>query len=572
MNNSKPEILHAEYQEEVCEQDNIQGKNKVESDLYNFDTSVLADLDEIPTYLKVSGNKLQLMATLMGSVGFCLFGYDQGVMGSLLTLPSFRDTFPSIDTVTHPDTHTSTIQGFVIAVYEIGCLFGALVNLRLSDKYGRLKSIFLGCALMAIGAAIQCSSFTIGQFVVGRVITGLGNGLNTSSIPVYESETVRADVRGKLVMLFGAVNTGGVALSYWLDFAFYFIHSSVSFRFPIAFQILFPVLILPMLPFLPESPRWLSKHGRFREAAKVFAAFEGTSINDPIVLGEIDRVRQSLIEEKEAGKGLSMRKALFSQGKHRNFHRMMLGLCSQILQQLTGINLVTYYAGTIFESYIGMSALNSRIMAACNGTEYFFFSFVPFFTIEKYGRRALMMIGSVFECFSMTMLTVFTELARQGHNKTSMGIGATVMLFVFNSAFAFGWLAMTWLLPAELTPLSIRAPANAITTAGNWSFNFMVVMITPIAFNNIHSYTYTIFAIFNFLTIPIIYFMYPETKGRTLEEMDEIFGQCPIKEPWKVVGIAKRTPYEARRYINIETSTIDSSSKSNSEAEKDIVV
>lgn len=497
-------------------------------------------MDSCPTYIGCSGKKLQVLASFMCSVAFLLFGYDQGLMGSLLLLPAFRKTFPEIDVIKHPDTHTSTMQGFTIAIYEIGCLVGALFNITVSDRYGRLKSIILGCILMVIGGILQASSFSLGQFIAGRIISGLGNGLNTSSVPVYQSEIARREVRGKLVMLSGSLITGGIALSYWVDFGMYFTKGEESFRFPIAFQLIFPLIIFPLLFKLPDSPRWLVSKGRLIDAAKVSASFKGIPVNDKRILDGLSDISNSLALEGSTDKNIM--KTMFTQGKQRNFQRLMLGFWSQVFQQITGINLITYYAGVIFEQYIGMSPLNSRILAGCNGTEYFLASFIAFFTIERFGRRKLMIFGSCGQCITMALLTILTHFA-DSRNDSSMGIGAAVMLFMFNTFFAVGWLGMTWLLPAELTPLSIRAPANAISTAGNWAFNFMVVMITPIAFNNIGSYTYTIFAVINALIIPCIYFLYPETKGRSLEEMDEIFENCPINKPWKVCQIARDMPY-----------------------------
>ena len=523
-----------------------------DSELSETFTNDIGNMDECPKFLGCSGNKLQLVTSFMCSTGFLLFGYDQGVMGSLLTLPRFRETFPSIDTVKNPDSHTSTVQGFVVAVYEVGCLFGALTNLKISDRFGRLKSITLGCILMVIGGVIQASAFSITQLIIGRIISGLGNGMNTSSIPVYQSETARREVRGKLVMLSGALITGGVALSYWVDFGMYFTNGDESFRFPIAFQIIFPLAILPLLGKLPDSPRWLASKKKFVEAARVFAAFNDTSVNDSEIMEELRMIRRSLAQEHLAQKKSNGLRTLLKQGKHRNFQRLMLGFWSQVFQQITGINLITYYAGTIFERYIGMSALNSRILAACNGTEYFLASFIAFFTIEHFGRRKLMMFGACGQSLCMALLTVLTLYANKDNNG-GLGIGAAVLLFVFNTFFAIGWLGMTWLLPAELTPLSIRAPANAISTAGNWAFNFMVVMITPIAFTNIGSYTYTIFAVINALILPCVYFLYPETKGRSLEQMDDIFASCPTTKPWKVVSIARNTPYEKKLVSDVES-------------------
>lgn len=532
-NNDKPTTAHEE-QSIVIDRDESSSSVELSSTV----TNEIAIMDEHPTYLRCSGKKLQVLASLMCSTAFTLFGYDQGVMGSLILLPAFRKTFPKIDVIKHTDNHTSTMQGFTIAVYEIGCLLGALTNLQINDRYGRLKSILIGCALMIIGGAIQASSFSLGQFIAGRIISGIGNGLNTSSVPVYQSEIARPEIRGKLVMLSAALTTGGVALSYWLDFGMYFTKGEESFRFPIGFQIIFPIVILPLLFKLPDSPRWLASKGKFVEAAKVFAAFEGTSVNDEHIKHELRDIRISLLQEKSLKKE-SRFKSMFKQGKHRNFQRLMLGFWSQVFQQISGINLITYYAGTVFEKYIGMSPVTSRILAACNGTEYFMASFIAIFTIEHFGRRKLMIFGSFGQCLSMALLTVLTHFS-EVKNDSSLGIGSAIMLFAFNTFFAIGWLGMSWLLPAELTPLSIRASANAISTAGNWAFNFLVVMITPVCFNSIGSYTYTIFAVINALIIPCVYFLYPETKGRSLEEMDYIFEQCPIDKPWEINKVEQK--------------------------------
>ncbi|GME68399.1 unnamed protein product [Ambrosiozyma monospora] len=149
--------------------------------------------------------------------------------------------------------------------------------------------------------------------------------------------------------------------------------------------------------------------------------------------------------------------------------------------------------------------------------------------------------GAIGQSFCMAILTGVTWGSAHTDNKATP-IVAAVFLFGFNTCFAFAYLGGSWLLQAELPPISVRAPSNALSTAGNWSFNFMVVMITPVAFENIDCYTYTIFAVINILMVPALYFLYPETAGRTLEELDDIFGQCDPWKPWEVVGIAKRHP------------------------------
>ena len=165
---------------------------------------------------------------------------------------------------------------------------------------------------------------------------------------------------------------------------------------------------------------------------------------------------------------------------------------------LLGINLITYYIPTILQGQVGLSGFLSRLIAACNGTEYFAASWVAVFTIEKFGRRALMIFGAIGMSLSMVVLAITDHIGtiNQGNpTGTSAGIASTVMLFAFNTFFAVGWLGMTWLYPAEIVPLRIRAPANAIATSGNWIWNFMVVMITPVAFSSIGYKTYIIFAV-----------------------------------------------------------------------------
>jgi MFS family permease len=187
----------------------------------------------------------------------------------------------------------------------------------------------------------------------------------------------------------------------------------------------------------------------------------------------------------------------------------------------------------------------SRLLAACNGTEYWIASWIAIFTIERFGRRGLMLFGAVGMSVTMAILAGTTSNV----SNKACALIATVMLFVFNSFFAVGWLGMTWLYPAEITPLSIRAPANAIATTANWAFNFMVVMVTPVAFANIQWRTYIIFAVINAAMVPSVYFFFPETAGRSLEEMDEIFHKTT--GPFDVVKIAKELPHRFDKRGNL---------------------
>ncbi|KIW28029.1 uncharacterized protein PV07_07719 [Cladophialophora immunda] len=490
-------------------------------------------------YLGFRGLRLNIAIGVIAGIDFLLFGYDQGVMGGLLTLPAFTSVFPEIDTTKEglrgltqsQANHKSTIQGISIACYNVGCFCGAIACIWLGDILGRRKTIFLGSSIMVVGATLQASAFSLPHLIVGRIITGMGNGLNTSTVPTWQSECSKSHRRGQLVMVEGALITGGICLSYWVDVGCSFIQNQASWRFPIAFQIVFALIILCFILELPESPRWLILKGREEEATQVLAALSDKPADDKLILSEFAAIKDTVLEQEKA-----TFRDLFTMDENRHLHRVALAYVNQVMQQVSGINLITYYAATIYQNEIGLSPFISRILAACNGTEYFLASWIAVFIIEKVGRRKLMLFGAVGQSASMIVLAVMTNIGGKGP-----GIVAAMFLFIFNTFFAVGWLGMTWLYPSEIVPLKIRAPSSALSTSANWVFNFMVVMITPVSFSSIKWKTYLVFAVINAAMVPVVYFFYPETAYRSLEEMDTIFHKT--KNIFTAVWTAKHEPH-----------------------------
>ncbi|KAJ5998163.1 hypothetical protein N7522_009823 [Penicillium canescens] len=462
----------------------------------------------IPKFFGWRGRALNLAISSLGSLDFLLFGYDQGVTGGLLDLPSFTKYFTDIDTADPAIQNDPAVrsqrslnQGIAVASYNLGCFFGAILTVFIGNPLGRRRTIFCGCVIMATGALLQATAFHLPHFIVGRIITGVGNGMNTSTVPTWQSESAKSHDRGKMVMIEGMLITAGITLSYWINYGFSFIgESEVAWRFPLAFQILFAVVIFTSILNLPESPRWLVMQGRNDDALEILECLNERSRDDPYIKNELLAIQETV---KEMSKGSY--RSLFDMSEYREFHRVALAYINQMFQQISGINLITYYAPSLYKE-IGLGEGNlPKLLAACNGTEYLMAAFIPIFIIEKVGRRPLMLFGAAGMSLSMAVLAG-TNYRLTVLGDQQAGVGQAVFLFVFNTFFAIGWLGMTWLYPAEIVPLRIRAPTNALATSANWIFNFMVVMITPVAFDSIGYKTYIIFAstnVFNAVSFSI---------------------------------------------------------------------
>ncbi|KAF7197117.1 Sugar transporter STL1 [Pseudocercospora fuligena] len=489
----------------------------------------------VPTYWGTSGRKLQMMITAVATTDFLLFGYDQGVMSGIISSENFLHDFPEVE---HGG---STYEGFVTAIYAVGCFLGACFILTFGDWLGRRKSIFLGASVMIVGVIIQIAAVPVGagatsQFIIGRCVTGIGNGINTSTVPSYQAECSRSDNRGKLICIEGGNVAIGTLIAYWIDYGCLYGPHDMVWRFPIAFQCAFAIIVIVLMLRLPESPRWLLSHDRHEEASVVIAALSGKPVDDIET-----RTKMAVIVDamKAAGHeaGVTPISAIFTNGKTQHFRRLLLGASSQMMQQLGGCNAVIYYFPILFQSSIGVSHNMALLLGGINMVVYSIFATTSWFAVERVGRRKLYLIGTVGQCLSMVLtfgaLIPGTESAAKG---------AAVGLFTYIAFFGATWLPLPWLYPAEINPLKTRAKANAVSTVSNWLWNFFIVMITPVLISNIGWGTYLFFAVLNAIFFPIIYFFYPETSGRSLEEIDLIFAKGYL-ENMSYVRAAKELPY-----------------------------
>ncbi|KAL4890581.1 general substrate transporter [Aspergillus ambiguus] len=484
-----------------------------------------------PSFVGLSGRPLSLAVTSVATMGFLLFGYDQGVMSGIISDKAFNDVF----TATKDD---ATMQALVTAVYELGCLAGAIFALFFGDKTGRRWMIFSGAIVMIIGVIIQVTSFVghipLLQFFFGRVITGIGNGMNTSTIPTYQAECSKTSNRGLLICIEGGIIAIGTAIAYWIDYGAHFGPPDLVWRFPIAFQIVFGIIIIVGMFFLPDSPRYLISKDKIQEGEYVLAALGGWEIHDHETQLQKNLVIDS-IRASSSGSQTSYRD-LLTGGRSQHLRRMLVGSSSQIFQQLSGCNAVIYYLPVLLKQSLKMDDNMSLILGGVNMIIYAIFATFSWFFIERIGRRKLFLGGS----FIQTAAMVITFGCLIPGTK-SVSKGAVFGLFLYMAAFGAAWLPLPWLYPAELSPIKTRAKANAVSTCSNWLFNFTVVMITPVMVAHIGWGTYLFFAALNALFIPVVWFFYPETANRSLEEIDIIFAKG-YTENISYVRAAKELP------------------------------
>ncbi|CAG7974595.1 unnamed protein product [Penicillium salamii] len=475
------------------------------------------------------GKKLHLAITFTSVVGFSLFGYDQGLMSGIISGDQFIKEFPPLDPSKGDPEHVSVLQGAVTACYELGCFFGAIFTLMYGQRIGRTPILVAGGLLMVLGTVLSTAAFGdkwgLGQFVIGRVISGLGNGMDTATIPVWQSECSKAHNRGFLVCFEGAIIAVGTFIAYWIDFGLSYVDSSVQWRFPVAFQILFAILVTVGGLMLPESPRWFVMQGHDEQALEVLAALNDSTVDSEDVLTDFNLMKADL--KSMEGVQASSWKVLFTGGKTQNFQRMMIGCSGQFFQQFTGCNAAIYYSTLLFKNNLHMTGKLPLVLGGVFATVYALATIPSFFMIERVGRRNLFLIGFLGQGLSF-IITMGCLIDSNVQNSK----GAVVGIFLFICFFAFTTLPLPWIYPPEINPLRTRTKAASASTCMNWITNFAVVMFTPVFSERSDWGIYLFFALVNFVAIPFAWFFYAETAGRDLEEVDIIFAKAHVENKW----------------------------------------
>jgi len=288
-------------------------------------------------YLGFRGKALShAMIWILIMPAYLLFGFNNGVAGGLLSMPAFVKQFPRTDTVnTTGDlkTHNSRIQGTTVALYTLGGFFGSLSCNWIGTPLDRRRTIMLGASVNIIGAILQSSSFSLGQLIAGRIISGIGFGALAATAPNWQSELAGPAHRGEAVLYESVFISGGLAISGWTNYGMSHVKSSALWRFPLTLSILFSVLVLVGIQFMPESPRWLVQRGRYDEAREILSIVEDVPAHDETVARTIKKMEHSIVIAGEF-----KFKHLLTNGDERFLHRTIIACTVTCFQQMCGIN------------------------------------------------------------------------------------------------------------------------------------------------------------------------------------------------------------------------------------------
>jgi sugar porter (SP) family MFS transporter len=426
----------------------------------------------------------------VASIGGLLFGYDTGVIsGALLFL---RQRFAL----------NATMQEIAVSAVLVGAIIGAIVAGRLNDALGRKKTLLLLAVIFTAGAIFTAISPNLLFFLVCRVIVGLGIGAAASVVPVYISEIAPSRLRGALVTFNQLAVTVGIAVSYWVDLAF----AHVGLGWPPMFAsaaIPSIALFLGML-LCPETPRWLASKERWDEARVVIEHIKEEQLEQ-----ELADIHRSLSEERQQG-GIR---------EHFTSHlrvALIVGVGLAVFQQFVGINTVIYYAPTIFEQAGFASATSAILATSVVGVVNVLATIVAILLVDRLGRRMLLLGGSIIMVVALVMLGIIFA-----HNSGHIGSLTLIALIIYILAFAFSFGPVFWLMSAEIFPTRVRAAGASISSFANWSANLLVSVTFLSLIGALGApVTFWLYAFFGVLAFIFSWILVPETKGRSLEQIE----------------------------------------------------
>jgi SP family xylose:H+ symportor-like MFS transporter len=471
-------------------------------------------------------NPYVVLLTLIATLGGLLFGYDTAVInGAVNSLKTYFIDPRFTDLTSHAQANAAnSLLGFLVSSALIGCIVGGLFGGWVSTHVGRKRGLIIAAVLFlisALGAAAPEFPFApighggpgyMANFVVYRILGGIGVGLASMLSPMYIAEIAPPKVRGSLVGWNQFAIIFGMLVIYFVNFGISKTGSGDAWLNSIGWRYMFlsgaipAVLFLILLFLVPETPRYLMLKGNESGARAVLAKLVTPEEGEQ----EISEIRASL-SEHHSGNLLSFGVLL-----------VFIGVMLSVFQQFVGINVVLYYATDIFKG-MGMSTNASLLQTIIVGTVNLAFTVVAVLSVDRFGRKPLQIIGALVMAVSMIALGADFWLGGKG-------MVALVSMLVYTAGFAVSWGPVTWVLLSEIFPNQIRGKAMAVAVAAQWIANYLVSWSFPILDENPylvehfkHGFAYWIYGVMSILAALFVWRFVPETKGRSLEQMQSLW-------------------------------------------------
>ncbi|KAH7915760.1 general substrate transporter [Hygrophoropsis aurantiaca] len=478
-----------------------------------------------------------LLAIFIAFGGF-LFGYDMGVISGCLIMPDFIMRFGQPGPDGQPYLSSSR-QSIIVSLLSAGTFVGALAQAFTADRMGRRGSILFWSAIFTAGVAIQTgTTYSLIQLVIGRFIAGLGVGSLSAIVPLYNGETAPKAIRGTILVIYQVQIITGIFLSYLFELGSHTLDNSASWRIPVGLQMVWGLILLSGMFFLPESPRHLLGTGREEEARQVIAELNSVDASNPLVIEIVEELAFAIKAENEGGKATWME--CFSP-RNAMWRRTLNGMMLQFLQQLNGQNFYYYYGDTFFE--MAGAGLSPYVIQTILGAVSVAGTLPALYFIEAWGRRRSLLIGAFFQSFCAIIVALVGHytLAPTGTPTSALTArnkagGDVVIAFAVLQVFIYGttWGPTPWVYLGESFPLRVRPKSIALGSATNWFWNFMLSFFSPRIVAQIGPMILLVFFGMLVFAFIYVYFAIPETKGLTLEEVDEMYRSGVV--PWRSTG------------------------------------
>ncbi|KAF8429799.1 general substrate transporter [Tirmania nivea] len=482
---------------------------------------------------------------IFAAFGGILFGYDTGTISGILAMDYWVKEFAtSIGTDGKPYI-TASQSSLIVSILSAGTFFGALTAAPFGDLLGRRWGLIAACVVFSVGVVFQTAATATALFSVGRFVAGYGVGLASALVPLYQSESAPKWIRGTIVGAYQFAITVGLLLAACANQGSQGRNDSGSYRIPIAIQFIWALILSLGMFILPETPRFLIKQGKYDEAAKSMSRLRKLPVDHPVLVEELNEIKANHEYEAQVASGGYMDCIRGDMLK-----RLLTGMGLQALQQLTGINFIFYYGTNFFKnSGIHNPFLISLITSLVN-----VFSTLPgLYLVERMGRRNLLLFGAIGMCTCQFIVAIVgVTTASLVANKVLI---AFVCFYIF--FFACSWGPVAWVVTGELFPLRVRAKALSITTATNWLLNFAIGFATPYLVDpgvgnaNLGVKVFFIWGGCCFICMIFVYMFIYETKGLSLEEVDELYET--VSQAWKSMHFRPTVTFRQRVHHSEKT-------------------